>query len=330
MRVHGSRALWVFLLAASLVCSLVSVCTAKQIREEFDAAPQIGFEPIADGFATSSFSGGNYILEIRSGTAWGRLHLEGVAEFSAATRIQLSAGTPSQAAGIVFDFQGESNFRVFLVTGDGSCGLLEFDGAAFRNLSGWRKGGTILPAGEWNTLAVTVSDGFARCSVNGREVLAMAHPEGTGGDIGLAAVAWGGGRASFDYLRLCDLGEAHSYSVSIVGMDRVAYAGLGEEFSHYASIDGGPESLMAGEGTVLASGQFSGVRVVPVKIHTVEGVDPQYAVSGYGSVQLVLYSCDPGSQEQTVRIRVCGDRGTGPQCDSAWADWEYVLRVVVD
>jgi hypothetical protein len=329
MPIYGSRRLWVLVLAIFLACSLFSICTGKEISEEFEAVPQSGFWAIADGIAASSFSDGNYVLETRSGAAWGRLDLKDVADFSAATRIRLSADTSAQAAGIVFDYQDERSFCVFLVTGDGSCGLWEFDGMAFRSLSVWRREGAILLAGEWNTLAVTVSDGFARCSVNAREVLAVPHPKGTGGDVGLAAVAWGSGRASFDYLRLCDLGEPHSYSVSIVSKNRVASAGLGESFSHYASIDGGPESLIVGEGMVLASGQFSGVRVVPVRIHTTEGAETNMS-TGYGSVQLVLYSCEPGSQQQTVRVRVCGDQGLGPSCADAWADWEYILQVDVD
>jgi hypothetical protein len=328
MPIYGSRGLRVLVLAVFLVGSFFSICTGEKTNEELNAVPQSGLWTIADGIAASSFSDGNYVLETRSGTAWGRLDLQGVADFSAATRIRLSAGTSAQAAGIVFDYQDERSFRVFLITGDGSCGLWEFDGTAFRSLSAWRKDGVILPAGEWNTLAVTVSDGFARCSVNAREVLAVPHPKGTGGDVGLAAVAWGSGQASFDYLRLCDLGKPHSYSVSIVSKNRVASAGLGEGFSHYASIDGGPESPITSEGTVLASGQFSGVRVVPVRIHTTEGAETNLS-SGYGSVQLVLYSCEPGSQQQTVRVRVCGDQGTGASCADAWADWEYILRVDV-
>jgi len=167
------------------------------------------------------------------------------------------------------------------------------------------------------------------CIHQADETLAVPHPKGTGGDVGLAAVAWGSGRASFDYLRLCDLGEPHSYSVSIVSMQLVASVGLGENFSHYASIDGGPESLIVGEGMVLASGQFSGVRVVPVRIHTTEGAETNMT-TGYGSVQLVLYSCESGSQQQTVRVRVCGDQGIGSSCADVWADWEYILRVDVN
>jgi hypothetical protein len=329
MSTHGSRALWTSLLVAFLVCSLIANCAGKQIDEEFGGTPQVGFEPLADGIATSSISDGNYILEVHSGTAWGRLHLEGVAEFRATTRIQLAAGSAAQAAGIVFDYQEEGSFLVFLVTGDGWCGLWEFDGAAYRSISGWQKDAAIRLAGEWNTLTVTVSDGFARCSVSGREVLAAPHPEGTGGDVGLAAETWSSGRASFDYLRVCDLSEMHSYSVSVVSMQLVVSEGLGEDFSHYASVDGGPESLIVGEGAVLASGRFSDVRVVPVRVRTVEGAETSVS-TGSGSLQLVLYSCEPGSQQQTMRVRVCGDRGTGSGCADAWADWEYMLRVVVD
>jgi len=326
---HGSRTLCASLLASFLACSFIFVCSGGPIKEEFGSAPLVGFEPLANVVATSSIADGNYILEVRSSIAWGRLHLENVAEFQAATRIQLSASDPAQAAGILFDYKEAGSFSVFLVTGDGSCGLWDFDGTAYRSVSGWQRDRAILPAGEWNTLAVTVSDGTARCSVNGREVLAVPHPEGTGGDVGLAAEAWGDGRASFDYLRLCDLGEAHPYNISIVSMHLVANTGIGEDFSHYVSIDGGPESLIAGEGMALMSGQFSGVRVVPMKIRTAAGVDTNTS-AGYGSLQLVLYSCEPQSQEQTVRVRVCGDPAAGSDCGNAWADWEYVLRVVVD
>jgi hypothetical protein len=319
-------------LVAFLVCSLIANCAGKQIDEEFAGAPQVGFEPFADSIATSSISDGNYILEARSGTAWGRLYLEGVAEFRATTRIQLAAGSPAQAAGIVFDYQEEGGFLVFLVTGDGWCGLWEFDGKAYRSISGWQKDAAIRLAGEWNTVTVTVSDGFARCSVSGREVLAVPHPEGSGGDVGLAAEAWGSGRASFDYLRVCDLSEMHSYSVSIVSMQLLEAAGLGKDFSHYASVDGGAELPVGGKGSVLVSGKFSDVRVIPVTLRIEQAVeeDGVRTGSGSGSTQLVLYSCEPGSQDQTVRIRVCGDKETGPDCPNAWADWEYTLRVTVD
>jgi hypothetical protein len=332
MSTRGSRALWTSLLVAFLVCSLIANCAGKQIDEEFAGAPQVGFEPFADGIATSSISDGNYILEVRSGTAWGRLHLEGVAEFRATTRIQLAAGSPAQAAGIVFDYQEEGSFLVFLVTGDGWCGLWEFDGAAYRSISGWLKDAAIRLAGEWNTLTVTVSDGFARCSVSGREILAVPHPDGTGGDVGLAAEAWGSGRASFDYLRVCNLSEMHSYSVSIVSMELLDSAGLGRDYSFHVSVDGGAEVPVEGAGSVLSSGDVTGVRVIPVKIRIAQEVEEDGAQTGagMGSVQLVLYSCEPGSQDQTVRIRVCGDKETGPDCPNAWADWEYTLRVTVD
>ena len=329
MTTHRSRLLYASLLASVLACSFIFVGSGSSIKVEFGSAPLVGFEPLANAIATSSISDGNYILEVRSSIAWGRLHLEDVEEFQAATRVQLLAGGPAQAAGILFDYKEAGTFSVFLVTGDGSCGLWDFDGTAYRSVSGWQKDRAILPAGEWNTLAVTASDGTARCSVNGREVLAVPHPGGTGGDVGLAAEAWGNGRASFDYLRLCDLGEAHPYRISIVSMHLGANTGIGEDFSHYMSIDGGPESLIAGDGMALMSGQFSGVRVVPVKIRTAGGVDTNTS-AGYGSVQLVLYSCEPQSQEQTVRVRVCGDPTAGSDCGNAWADWEYVLRVVVD
>jgi hypothetical protein len=332
MSIRGSRALWTSLLAVFLVGCLFATGTGKQSSEELAAAPPSGFWTIADDIAVSSFSDGNYVLEVRSGTAWGRLDLGTVAEFRAATRIQLAAGSPAQAAGIVFDYQKADSFSVFLVTGDGWCGLWEFDGRAYRSVSGWQKDGAIRLAGEWNTLTVTVSDDFARCSVNGREVLAAPHPKGTGGDVGLAAAAWGSGRASFDYLRVCNLGEVLSFDVSIVQIKLVESAGLGESFSHYASVDGGVELPIRDEGSVLVAGEFSGVRVIPVRIRTAQTVEEgaTETSTGSGSVQLVLYSCEPGSQQQTVRVRVCGDRGAGLDCDSVWAEWEYVLRVVVN
>lgn len=329
MSTHGSRTLCACLLASLAACSFILVCSGKQISEEFESAPQGGFEPLANAIATSSMSDGNYVLEVRSGIAWGRLHLENVAEFQAATRMQLSANGAAQAAGILFDYQEAGSFSVFLVTGDGLCGLWDFDGTAYHSVSGWQKDRVILLAGEWNSLAVTVTGGTVRCSVNGREVLAAAHPDGTGGDIGLAAEAWGSGRAAFDYLRACDLGEAHPYSISVVSMQLVASTGMGEDFSHYVSIDGGLESSIVSGGMVLMSGQFSGVRVVSVKIRTEGGAGTDMS-TGYSSVQLVLYSCESGSQEQTVRVRACGDRAAGANCDNASADWEYVLRVVVD
>jgi hypothetical protein len=114
-----------------------------------------------------------------------------------------------------------------------------------------------------------------------------------------------------------------------MSMHLVANTGIGEDFSHYVSIDGGPESLIVGEGTVLLAGQVSGVRIVPVKIRTQSGADAT-ARTGSSSVQLVLYSCETGSQEQTMRVRVCGSTTAGQDCGGAAADWEFVLRAVVE
>ncbi len=327
MQVRPSRFLPTLLLLLLGACAFVPACLAGESSEEFSAAPQAGFEIFSSAVATSSVADGNYVLDMRKGAAWGRLRLENVSEFRAATRVLLSGA--SEAAGILFDYQGPNRFSAFLITGDGWYGIWEFDGTAYASAAGWKKDKAILPAGQWNTVAVTASAGSIRCAVNGREVLTLPHPAGTAGDIGVVAQSWASGHVSFDYLRACDLGIQHTYKITLASLRMIGQAGFGETFAHTVSIDGGTDFAVADAGTVLASGSFSDVRVVSVRVRTIGQLGAGVRSSD-STVQLALYSCEPGTQTQPVRVCICWEASGGTERVPPWAEWEYIVQATVD
>jgi hypothetical protein len=189
--------------ASTSAAPQVPLASGQIINELFVTRPSTGFWTMDNAVATSSFSSGQFVLQVRSGTAWGRMGLQGAGCFSAKTRLQMSADNPGQAAGILFAYQSERSFRVFFVTGNGFCGLWQFDGAAFQSLSsGWRKDEAILLGGVPNQLEVVVRDGSATCLVNGKEVLRVPASCEPTGDIGLAAMAWNSGQTAFDGLEV--------------------------------------------------------------------------------------------------------------------------------
>jgi hypothetical protein len=192
---------------ASLEARFAGQGHAGALRNDFstDEGPLIrDFQPEKWSMGTLPDEGVYRIRLLPSVIAWSTLGAGRLENFRFASRIQVSESTPWGYGGILGRYTNDQNLYLVEVDGGGRYRFQVQDGGEWTTLQDWTKSDLLLPAGEWNELAVLDSGGTVSVEANGKELFSTQAVWLPAGDTGVVAGSLqpAVAEANFDWIAL--------------------------------------------------------------------------------------------------------------------------------
>lgn len=136
--------------------------------------------------------------------------------------LRIDSATPTDYAGLIWDFRDKDNYYAFLVTQDGRYGVLRRDGGKSALIMGWISSPEIMGRGRFNTLEVRRSGSDLVFSINGKDHNRMSFAGLAGKEVGF--IFSGTQTAAIDEMHMYETRSPVGETIAVPESDETLYS----------------------------------------------------------------------------------------------------------